>query len=47
MISTFTVYYRDGSIESGLTYEESLDLFERRAETNVSSIAPTITSDTY
>ena len=37
----YTVFYEDLSITTGHTYAEALDLFNRRAETKVLSIAPT------
>ena len=43
--TTYTVFYKDGRIQTGLTFDESIALFED-PEAGVRSLAPT-TEDTF
>ena len=40
-ITTYTVFYKDGSCTTGHTYNESLELFRKRHLLGVRSVAPT------
>ena len=40
-ITTYTVFYKDGSITTGHTFYESLELFRKRDLMGVRSVAPT------
>ena len=45
--TTYTVYFNDGSVKTGLSYLESCELFDSRKQTGVVSVAPTNAYNTH